>query len=195
MKIIGLTGGIGSGKSTVAKMFNELGVPIYYSDDEAKRLMNTSDQIKKGLIDVFGQKSFENGKLNRAYIAALVFNDKEKLKNLNAIVHPEVKSNFKKWIMNQNAPYIIQENPLIFENNSQHDFDLVITVTAPKKNRIKRVMARDGLSENQVLDRVKNQLDDESKINGSDFVIINDTLNHTKIQVERINQEILAQIS
>ena len=195
MKIIGLTGGIGSGKSTVAKMFNELGVPIYYSDDEAKRLMNTSDQIKKGLIDVFGQKSFENGKLNRAYIAALVFNDNEKLKNLNAIVHPEVKSNFKKWIMNQNAPYIIQENPLIFENNSQHDFDLVITVTAPKKNRIKRVMARDGLSENQVLDRVKNQLDDESKINGSDFVIINDTLNHTKIQVERINQEILAQIS
>ena len=195
MKIIGLTGGIGSGKSTVAKMFNELGVPIYYSDDEAKRLMNTSDQIKKGLIDVFGQKSFENGKLNRAYIAALVFNDKEKLKNLNAIVHPEVKSNFKKWIMNQNAPYIIQENPLIFENNSQHDFDLVITVTAPEKNRIKRVMARDGLSENQVLDRVKNQLDDESKINGSDFVIINDTLNHTKIQVERINQEILAQIS
>ena len=121
--------------------------------------------------------------------------DLEKLKNLNAIVHPEVKSNFKKWIMNQNAPYIIQENPLIFENNSQHDFDLVITVTAPKKNRIKRVMARDGLSENQVLDRVKNQLDDESKINGSDFVIINDTLNHTKIQVERINQEILAQIS
>jgi len=195
LKIIGLTGGIGSGKSTVAKMFNELGVPIYYSDDEAKRLMNTSDQIKKGLIDVFGQKSFENGKLNRTYIAALVFNDKEKLKNLNAIVHPEVKSNFKKWIMNQNAPYIIQENPLIFENNSQHDFDLVITVTAPKKNRIKRVMARDGLSENQVLDRVKNQLDDESKINGSDFVIINDTLNHTKIQVERINQEILAQIS
>lgn len=194
MRIVGLTGGIGSGKSTVAKMFEKLGVPVYYSDDEAKNLMNTSDHIRKGLIDVFGPKSFENEELNRSYIAALVFNDEAKLKKLNSIVHPEVKRNFKKWISNQSALYVIQENPLIFESNSQHDFDLVITVTAPKKIRIQRVMGRDGLSENEVLARVKNQLEDQLKINGSDFVIVNESLTTTKLQVERINEAILAQI-
>ena len=193
MRIVGLTGGIGSGKSTVAKMFERLGVPVYYSDDEAKNLMNTSDHIRKGLIDVFGQKSFENGELNRSYIAALVFNDEAKLKTLNSIVHPEVKRDFKKWISNQSALYVIQENPLIFENNSQLDFDLVITVTAPEKIRVQRVMERDGLSENEVLARVKNQLEEQLKIDGSDFVIRNDSLNSTKFQVERINKEILAQ--
>ena len=194
MRIVGLTGGIGSGKSTVARMFEELGVPVYYSDDEAKNLMNTSDQIKEGLIAVFGQKSFENGKLNRSYIASLVFNSEEKLKKLNSIVHPEVKRNFKKWILDQSASYIIQENPLIFENNSQDDFDVVITVTAPKKTRIQRVMERDGLSENQVLARVNNQLEDQLKINASHFVITNESLNDTKLQVKRINEAILTQI-
>ena len=194
MRIVGLTGGIGSGKSTVARMFEKLGVPIYYSDDEAKNLMNTSDHIRKGLIDVFGPKSFENGELNRSYIASLVFNDEAKLKKLNSIVHPEVKRNFKKWISKQSASYVIQENPLIFENNSQQDFDLVITVTAPKKIRIQRVMERDGLSENEVLARVKNQLEDELKINGSEFVITNESLSSTKIQVDRINEAIMAQI-
>ena len=194
MRIVGLTGGIGSGKSTVSEMFKTLGVPVYNSDDQAKHIMNTSDRIKKELIDIFGEKCFENGKLNRPYIAGLVFNNKEKLKQLNAIVHPEVKRNFKKWIMRQKAPYVIQENPLIFENNSQDDFDIVITVTAPKNIRVQRVMERDGLSEDQVLARVKNQLDDQLKINGSHFIITNDTLQSTKIQVERINKAILAQI-
>lgn len=194
MRIVGLTGGIGSGKSTVARMFESLGVPVYYSDDEAKQLMNTSDYIKERLIDVFGKRCFENGKLNRPYIAGLVFNDKEKLKQLNSIVHPEVKRNFKYWLMNQNVPYVIQENPLIFENKNQGDFDFVITVTAPEKIRVQRVMERDGLSEGQVLDRVKNQLEDQLKVKDSHFVITNDTLDGTKTQVERINEEILAQI-
>ncbi|MDN3643656.1 dephospho-CoA kinase [Lutimonas halocynthiae] len=194
MRIVGLTGGIGSGKSTVARMFERLGVPVYYSDVKAKHLMNTSDDIRKGLIDVFGPKSFENGELNRSYIASLVFNNEAKLKKLNSIVHPEVKRNFKKWISKQSASYVIEENPLIFENNSQHDFDLIITVTAPKKIRIQRVMERDGLSENEVLARVKNQLEDELKINGSDFVITNESLNATKTQVDRINEAIMAQI-
>lgn len=194
MRIVGLTGGIGSGKSTVARMFEELGVPVYYSDDEAKNLMNTSDQIKEGLIAVFGEKSFEKGNLNRSYIASLVFNDEEKLKILNSIVHPEVKRNFRQWVLEQNASYVIQENPLIFENNSQDDFDVVITVTAPKEIRIQRVMERDGVSENQVLARVNNQLEDQLKINASHFVITNKSLRDTKLQVERINEEILAQI-
>ena len=194
MRIVGLTGGIGSGKSTVAGMFITLGVPVYNSDDKAKHLMNTSEIIKKRLIDAFGEKSFENGKLNRPHIAALVFNNKEKLKQLNTIVHPEVKNDFKRWLKSQNASYVIQENPLIFENNNQGDFDLVIAVTAPQRIRVQRVKDRDGLSEEQVLARVKNQLDDELKIKGSHFVIINDTLQSTKTQVERINEEILGQI-
>jgi len=192
--IVGLTGGIGSGKSTVAGMFITLGVPVYNSDEKAKHLMNTSEIIKKRLIDAFGEHSFEDGKLNRTYLAALVFNNKEKLKQLNAIVHPEVKNDFKRWLMSQDAPYVLQENPLIFENNNQGDFDLIITVTAPQEIRVQRVMERDGLSEDQVLSRVKNQLDDELKIKGSHFVIMNDTLQSTKTQVERINEEILGQI-
>ena len=194
MIIVGLTGGIGSGKSTVAGMFITLGVPVYNSDEKAKHLMNTSEIIKKRLIDAFGEHSFEDGKLNRTYLAALVFNNKEKLKQLNAIVHPEVKNDFKRWLISQDAPYVLQENPLIFENNNQGDFDLIITVTAPQEIRVQRVMERDGLSEDQVLSRVKNQLDDELKIKGSHFVIMNDTLQSTKTQVERINEEILGQI-
>ena len=125
MIIVGLTGGIGSGKSTVAAMFKDLGVPVYNSDDRAKHLMNTSNRVKKRLIDTFGEKSFSKEKLNRSYIAALVFNNREKLKKLNAIVHPEVKKDFNNWLMSQHASYVIQENPLIFENKSQGDFDLV----------------------------------------------------------------------
>ena len=194
MIIVGLTGGIGSGKSTVARMFEELGVPVYYSDDEAKNLMITSELIKKGVIDAFGQMSYESGKINRNYIAEIVFNDKEKLKELNAIVHPEVKRNFKEWLKHKESAYVIQENPLIFENKTEKDFDYIITVTAPEPIRIQRVVERDGLSKNQVLARIKNQQEDQLKINNSDFVITNDNLENTKIQVRRINDQLLSEI-
>ena len=193
MKVVGLTGGIGSGKSTVAKMFERLDIPIYYSDDEAKNLMNSSKKIRESLIALFGQNTYENGALNRPYVAGLVFHNKNKLNELNAIVHPEVKRNFLEWVARQNTAYVIQENPLIFENKSQNDFDFVITVTAPVQIRIQRVMERDGSTENQVFSRVKNQLEDEIKIKQSDFVITNDDLKHTKTQVRHIHKQLLAQ--
>jgi dephospho-CoA kinase len=193
LKVVGLTGGIGSGKSTVAKMFERLDIPIYYSDDEAKNLMNSSKKIRESLIALFGQHTYENGALNRPYVAGLVFHNKNKLNELNAIVHPEVKSNFLEWVARQNTAYVIQENPLIFENKSQNDFDFVITVTAPVQIRVQRVMERDGSTEYQVFSRVKNQLEDEIKINQSDFVITNDDLKDTKDQVRHIHKQLLAQ--
>ncbi|MGI9532870.1 dephospho-CoA kinase [Lutimonas sp.] len=194
MKVVGLTGGIGSGKSTVAAMFKDIQVPVYFSDIEAKKLMNSSDKIKSGLRSLFGEKAYENGILNRSYIAEIVFNNRDALVKLNKIVHPEVRKDFEEWTSKQEAAYVIQENPLIFENNSQKDFDLVITVTAPKFQRIQRVMKRDQMSEEQVLARMNNQMDDALKSKLSDFVIVNEKLQMTQERVLEIHEDILSQI-
>ncbi len=130
MIVIGLTGGIGSGKTTVANYFIELGVPIYFADDEAKKLMNTSKKIKKQLITEFGKEVYKNGILNRAYLAYIVFNDKNKLNSINGIVHPEIAKHFSKWLKKQKSVYIIQENAILFENNTASKFDFIITVKA-----------------------------------------------------------------
>lgn len=191
MKVVGLTGGIGSGKSTVAGMFKALSIPVYNADMEAKNLMNTSDSLKKGILKLFGEKAYKKGSLNREYIAGIVFKDKEKLKALNELVHPLVRSHFLSWLDMQSAPYVIQENPLIFEKNDQNLFDYVITVTAKKEDKIQRVMDRDGVGESQVLERMDNQLDDSLKIAGSDFVIVNETLQNTRKQVNDIHQQLL----
>ncbi len=191
MKVVGLTGGIGSGKSTVAGMFKALSIPVYNADMEAKNLMNTSDSLKKGILKLFGEKAYKKGSLNREYIAGIVFKDKEKLKALNELVHPLVRSHFLSWLDMQSAPYVIQENPLIFEKNDQNLFDYIITVTAKKEDKIQRVMDRDAVGESQVLERMDNQLDDSLKIAGSDFVIVNETLQNTRKQVNDIHQQLL----
>lgn len=191
LKVVGLTGGIGSGKTTVAGMFKDLGIPVYNADREAKNLMNTSDPLKKGIRALFGEKAFTKEGLNREFIAAIVFNDKEKLEALNELVHPLVRSHFLSWMDAQSAAYVIQENPLIFEKNSQSLFDYIITVTAKKEDKIKRVMARDRIDESQVLGRMNNQLDDSLKIKGADFVIYNESLKKTRAQVKDIHQQLL----
>ncbi len=191
MEVIGLTGGIGSGKTTIAKMFESLNIPVYYADIEAKKLMNTSNNIKIKLIDLFGDETFIDESLNRSYIANIVFKDKEKLQKLNAIVHPEVERHFHNWIKNQNSKYVIQENAIIFENENQSKFDKMITVTASKDLRVNRVMQRDAVSESMVLDRMKNQLKDSYKINNSDFVIYNTDLKQSKDQVLKIHQDLI----
>ena len=188
MKVIGLTGGIGSGKSTVARMFELLNVPVYFADKEAKKLMNTTSKLKLGIVQLFGEQAYLNNELNRGYIADIVFNNKEKLKALNALVHPEVRKHFMAWVAAQSGPYVIQENALIFEKNDQHLFDKVILVTADRKIRIKRVMDRDDVSEKQVIERMLNQWDDASKTKLADFVIYNDNLEKTKAQVRHIHQ-------
>ncbi|MGD1946131.1 MAG: dephospho-CoA kinase, partial [Croceivirga sp.] len=168
--IVGLTGGIGSGKSTVANFFRALGVPVYDSDSEAKHLMVASETIRNSIISLFGPASYEGQKLNKTYLSDIVFNDSDKLEQLNAIVHPAVRKHFLNWAKVQNTRYVLQETALLFENNLQHHYDKVILVTAPKTLRIRRVMKRDGVSETDVCARIDHQLSDAIKSKMADFI-------------------------
>ena len=192
MKIIGLTGGIGSGKTTVAKMFEALGVPVYYADIEARKLMQNSDGLREEIINLLGEKAYNNDGLNPSYIAQIVFRDRTKLNKLNALVHPLVENNFKNWLRLQNSPYVVQENALIFENMKQSSFDAIITVTTPLEKRLERVIKRDGSTEQQVLERIGNQLNDAFKVEQATFVIHNNTLDKCKDQVNLIHKQLLA---
>lgn len=191
MIIIGLTGGIGSGKSTVATMFKELGVPVYDSDQRAKYLMNTSKVIIKQLVELLGEEAYKKGKLNRPFIAEKVFNDSELLAELNNIVHPVVRQDFIDWTKNQDSCYVIQETALLFENKSQDLYDDVILVIAPKEVRIERVLSRDNSTRAQVEARMNNQLDDEIKLELADFIIENTELERTREKVLQVHASIL----
>lgn len=193
MITIGLTGGIGSGKSTVASMFKDLGVPVYDSDQRAKHLMNSSKAIHDQLVELLGEEAFLDGKLNRAFIASKVFNDKNLLAKLNDIVHPVVREDFVAWAKNQNARYVIQETALLFENKSQALYDEVILVTAPKEVRIGRVLARDNTTRAQVEARMDNQLEDKIKLELANFVIENIDLEITKEKVLQVHASILTE--
>lgn len=194
MKIVGITGGIGSGKTTVAKMFKSLGIPIYIADDEAKKLMNSSKVIRKKLITLLGESSYTENGLNKSYISSRIFKNKELLTKINAIVHPKVKTHFERWLKKQNAPYILKEAAIIFENNLQAQFDLIIIVTADTEARVNRVIKRDGSDRKKVMSVIENQLPDEVKISKSDYVIFNNDLEKTKIQVAEIHSKILKKL-
>ena len=192
MIVVGLTGGIGSGKSTIAAMFRELGVPVYNSDERAKLLMNTSKKIRKQLVELLGKKAFLDDKLNKTFIAKKVFNDADLLEQLNHIVHPIVRKDFIKWAKKQNSPYVIQETALLFENNAQDLYDTVILITAPKELRIERVLSRDETSKEQIIARMNNQLDDENKLELANLVIENIDLKSTALKVLKVHEAILA---
>lgn len=189
MKIVGVTGGIGSGKTTVAKFFAEFeNVAIYIADEEAKKLMNFSEIIKKSLIHEFGEASFINNELNRKFIAEIVFKDTEKLAVLNEIVHPEVRKHFQNFIKNnQDKDYIIYENAILFESKSNLFCDIIITVYATLDTRINRVIARDSSSKTAVLNRMKSQWSDAKKILQSNYIINNEKLEDTENQVRKIH--------
>ena len=191
MIIVGLTGGIGSGKTTVAKMFHELNVPIYIADLEAKSLMNRSKVIKRKLIALFGENAYRDGKLNRPFLAEKIFNDKGLLTQMNAIVHPKVGSHFKRWLKKQKAPYVIKEAAILFENGSYKECDAMITVTSPLEKRIDRVVKRDNSTKKKVQAIVDNQWTDEQRIELSDFVIRNIDLSDTKEQVLQVHEKLL----
>lgn len=195
MVVVGLTGGIGSGKTTVAKMFEEFGVPVYIADVEAKLLMNRSKIIKRKLKQLLGHEAYVDEKLNRPYIASKIFNDKELLQKINAIVHPKVASHFKRWIKKQSAPYIIKEVAILFENGSYKDCDYTITVTASKEEKIERVIKRDNSSKEKVIAIMNNQWSDVQRIELSDFVIKNQNLNKTKALVAEVHERILKSIA
>ena len=194
-KIIGLTGGIGSGKSTVAKMFEKLGVPIYISDEKARFLMENSDVIKKRIVKLFGVNAYHDNSLNRSFIASKVFNNSILLSNLNAIVHPEVKIDFESWLSKQKSVYVIKEVAILFETNSQSNFDYIISVVAPLKDRVKRIIKRGRQSESDILSIIKNQLPDSDKIKLSDFVIFNDLISNTETEILNLHNKILNKIN
>lgn len=171
---VGLTGGIGSGKSTVAKIFEVLSIPVYYADDAAKKIMNTNEELKALLIKNFGEQTYQNGLLNRSYLASVVFADKEKLELLNSLTHPATIRDADKWIEKQTSPYIIKEAALLFESGSNKHLDHVIGVFAPQEIRIKRTMIRDNITREEVLLRMSRQMDEESKMKLCDSIITND---------------------
>lgn len=171
---IGLTGGIGSGKSTVARIFNVLGIPVYSADDAAKRLMIEDEELKKNIIKSFGEESYINGELNRKYLSAQVFNDRKKIELLNSFVHPATIKDAAQWMDKQQSPYIIKEAALIFESGSNLFLDYVIGVQSPSELRIERVMNRDKISREQVEARMKLQMVEEEKMKRCDFIIVND---------------------
>lgn len=184
--IIGLTGGIGSGKSYVASLFKAKGVPVYISDIEAKKIMASEKNVIKAIIKLFGNEAYKNGKLNRVYIASQVFQNKEKLNRLNNIVHPAVALHFSNWLKNQNFPFVIKEAAILFETGGYKKCNHTILVTAPKEIRLQRVMKRDHITEIEVIKRMGNQWEDEKKIPLADFLIENIEKEKTKIKVNEL---------
>lgn len=195
MIVVGLTGGIGSGKTTVAQQFVRLGVPVYIADDEAKKLMNRSKIIKRKLIQLFGAQVYLDNQLNKPFIANIIFNDKTYLQKMNAIVHPRVAAHFKKWLAKQNSPYVIKEVAILFENGGHKQCDYVITVTAPREVRMERLLKRDDTTKEKVEAIMKNQWSDEEKVKLSDYIITNIELENTINQVEKIHVKILKSIN
>lgn len=185
---IGLTGGIGSGKSTVAKIFETLGIPVYYADAEAKRLMNSSETLKKVIRQNFGEATYENDQLNRKYLAGIVFNNPEKLELLNALIHPVTINDAEQWMQQQSAPYSIKEAALLFESGAAENLDFIVGVYAPQALRIKRVMKRDGLTTDEIMKRINRQVNEEMKMKLCDFVIINDEQELLIPQVLKLHQ-------
>ena len=188
---VGLTGGIGSGKSTVAGFFRELGVPVYNSDSRARELMEENDQLRRAISGLLGPEAFLGPALNRQYIASRVFKDKTLLGRLNELVHPLVKKDFITWAERQKTPYVLQEAAILFENGAYKAFDAMILVTAPKETRIQRVMERDSVSRESVTERMKNQWETSRKIPLADYVIENLDLENTRREVARIHSELL----
>jgi dephospho-CoA kinase len=171
---IGITGGIGSGKTTVTDVFKHLGIPVYLADDRAKWLMNNDQKLVKKITTLFGKQAYQGGALNRKYIAQQVFQNKALITQLNTITHPAVFRDFDLWVRKQQSPYVIKEAALLFESGSYLDLDAIITVDAPLDLRIDRTIKRDQVTEKDVMARIKNQMPDEVKRNAADYLIIND---------------------
>ncbi|UZO79374.1 dephospho-CoA kinase [Aquimarina sp. ERC-38] len=191
MLTVGLTGGIGSGKSTVARMFSDLGIPVYIADIKAKIIMQEDEEVKKAIQNLIGEDAYlPDGKLNRTFIADKVFKNKESLQSLNHIVHPAVAKDFNKWKENQNTPYVIKEAAILFENGGYKACDQVILVIAPSKLRLERVVKRDQISEESIKERMQHQWEDVRKIPLADYVLNNEDLEKTLQQVRKIHNKL-----
>lgn len=185
-KIVGLTGGIGSGKSTIATYVRSKGIPVYIADEAAKKLMYSPKILKKVKL-AFGETIFKDELLNKEKLAQIVFNNVNKLKVLNAIIHPAVKADFKKWLkVHDNEPIVVKESAVLFESGTNKDCDVIITVVAPLDIRIARVASRDNSSKIEIMKRIKNQWTDEMRLAKSDYSIDNNDLKNAFEQVDDI---------
>ncbi len=189
---VGITGGIGSGKTTVCKVFEVLGIPVFYADEAARRLMEEDTELIKGIISLLGTASYRDGKLNRPFIASAIFGNAELLRKMNALTHPAVIAHGKQWMSRQQTPYALKEAALFFEAGSDAEMDVMIGVTAPHETRISRTIQRDGISREKVLERMARQMDENEKMKRCDFVIHNDEVQAVIPQVLAVHHALLA---
>lgn len=193
---VGITGGIGSGKTTVCRIFESLGIPVYYADDQAKWLIDNDASVKKGIVEIFGPQAYTaEGTYDRPFVAGIVFKNKEKLAALNTVVHPAVERHSRDWHKRQSGsgvPYTLREAALMIESGSYKFLDYLIVVSAPEDLRIRRVVGRDGVTEEQVRSRMANQLPEVDKIKLADFVIVNDGIRMLIPQVWQIHRALKA---
>ena len=192
MKVIGITGGIGSGKTTTCKVFEELGIPVYYADVRAKELMASDPELKRKVTALFGEEAYSGNMLNRAYLAQQVFGSKEKLSALNGVVHPAVANDFEEWLdRHKDHKYVLKEAAILFESGAYQNVDITVLVIAPEKLRLERVMNRDGVTREDVLKRMKNQWTQERKAKLADHIITNDETQLLLPQVFKLHQKFL----
>lgn len=188
---VGLTGGIGSGKSTVSTVFLFFDIPVYEADARAKWLMNNDPKLKAAIIECFGKESYTNEGLNRAYLSKLVFNNPDNLKQLNRLVHPSVANDFEDFCkQNAQAPYVVKEAAILFESGSYKQLDKIITVFCPQEERINRVMQRDKISREEVQSRIAQQMPEEEKLKLADYIIYNDGNQLLIPQVMQVHREL-----
>ena len=189
---VGLTGGIGSGKSTVARVFGVLGIPVFNADDESKRLLQEDEGAKSAVIAAFGGRIYPGGELDRAALASVVFNDPEALAKLNAIAHPAVRKELGQWVDRQRSPYVLVEAALLVDTGWYRSMDHLMVVSAPEAERVKRVMARDGATEEQVMARMRNQVGEEQRVAVADSIVRNDGHELVIPQVLALHEQFVA---
>ncbi|MFO8002493.1 MAG: dephospho-CoA kinase [Marinilabilia sp.] len=187
---VGITGGIGSGKSTVCKIFEVLGIPVYYADERARSLIETDSRIKKGYKQLFGEAVYVEGQLDRSVVAQKVFSDKTLLEKVNRLVHPVVREDFMQWFERQEAPYVIEEAAILLESGGQELLDKIVLVSAPESIRIRRVTERDGTSAGKVQERINNQWTDDQRRPYADYEIFSDDRHLVVPQVLQIHTEL-----
>jgi dephospho-CoA kinase len=191
VKTIGITGGIGSGKTIVAKIISCLGYPVFYSDKEAKSIVYTDEGVRQQLIDLLGSQAYHEGQFNRGFVAEKVFRDPTVREKVNAIVHPAVRTQFKRWAEKQDSPLVFNEAAILFETGAYKQLDAVILVTAPSGVKIKRVMKRDNCDKQAVLDRMSAQWTDAQKMEMTNLLILNDDVHPVIAQIEKILDSLL----
>ena len=195
MTTVGLTGGIGSGKTTIANLFaSQFAIPIYIADTKAKELIAQDNRLQQEIKALLGEEAFVEGKYNTAFVASIVFSTPEKLQALNQLIHPYVQQDFVRWREGQHSPYVIKESAILFESGSYKDCDYIITVTAPLEKRIRRVMLRDKIDRKTVEKRIKNQWNDENRIKLSTFVVDNGDFSRNLDKIQTIHCKIMEMI-